>query len=156
MANPPEWRVQVDSKPFEWRVQMRDRIKVGPNIAARHKDVISEKGQTMQNAGAEFETSKVMHAHMIPRSYTVENLHELCMNIDENASHNETLSRGNLRLLQSPQDDTKPKTRGRPVYYLTVGALTSFKIRLRNNNGSGEYNKVFFSLHFLRIHPSFC
>ncbi len=135
----------MDSKPFEWRVQVRDRIKVASNIADMQKDINMEKGQTVRKVKFSSETSKVVHAHMVPRSCNVESLLEICEHMDEYASHTEGNSRGNLRLLLSARDDdVKRKTKGRPVYYLTVGALTSFKIRMKNSNGSGSNVSVLF------------
>jgi hypothetical protein len=132
---PFEWSVQVvlDPKPptlFDWKIQVRDRIKVA---------TMKEMKEDRKEVGFSSEFSKVVHAHNIPRSCSVEELIELCRKVDENASHCEAVSKSNLKLLECHQNK---KLHGRPVYYLTVGALTSFKIRMKKKSDSGDIDSV--------------
>jgi hypothetical protein len=146
MAKPVEYSVQVvlqeAPKSFDWKVQIRDRIKV-----ASMKEMTGDRKDEMFTS----EASKVVHAHSISRACSVDELHELCIKLDENSSRLDTASSGSLRLLE--QRKGNKGFQGRPVYYLTVGALTSFKLRMKKKNK----DKMKFSVFLISTHSCwFC
>jgi hypothetical protein len=134
---PNESKVLVlNSKSFDWRVTVRDRIKVAPDLKDMKDEIETEKGKSRKIKFSS-EAGKIVHAHAIPHTCTVTQLLSLCERLDDKnfVSHISTVS-SNVRILQPT---TEPKKNGRPVYFITVGSLTSYKIRMRN--------KVIFSCH---------